>query len=100
MEQGKGFLGMLFDFSFSDFVTTKILKILYGIGIVLAGIGAIAFIVTGFRGNVGLGIVALVLSPLVFLLYVILCRIWIEMVIVLFRRAENLQELVERGRGE
>jgi len=90
------FLSALFDFSFSEFVTTKIIKILYGILIVLAGVAALVAIISGFTNSVGQGILMLILSPLVFLLYVILARVWLELVIVIFRIAENVGEIAER----
>lgn len=90
------FLSALFDFSFSEFVTTKIIKILYGILIVLAGVAALVAIIAGFTNSVGQGILMLILSPLVFLLYVILARVWLELVIVIFRIAENVGEIAER----
>ena len=90
------FLSALFDFSFSEFVTTKIIKILYGIFIVLAGIAALVAIIVGFIDSAGQGILMLILSPLVFLLYVIMARVWLELVIVIFRIAENVGEIAER----
>ncbi|MCC5843569.1 MAG: DUF4282 domain-containing protein [Verrucomicrobia bacterium] len=43
------------------------------------------------------GIMFLILSPLLFLLYVLGARIWCEMIIVLFRIAENTSRLVEKN---
>jgi len=39
----------------------------------------------------------LILSPLVFLLYAILVRMWCELIIVVFRIAEKTGRLVEQG---
>lgn len=89
---------LLFDLSFSEFVTTRIIKLLFLIGIGFAAIGAIALIVAGFAAGVGWGLLSLLLSPLVFLLYVLFARIWCELIIVLFRVAENTGRLVEQGR--
>lgn len=33
MEQKRGFFGQLFDFSFTEFITTKAIKVLYGLAI-------------------------------------------------------------------
>lgn len=86
---GKGFFGALFDFSFTEFITVKIIKVLYIIGIVMAGLGALAFLIGGFTKGFVAGVVMLIVSPLVFLLYVILIRMWLEVILVLFRIAEN-----------
>ncbi len=96
MEEQKGFLGALFDFSFSDFITIKLIKILYILGIIFSGIAAIMVIVNGFNISAGAGIIFLILSPLFFLLYVILVRVWLEIIIVIFRIAENTKQMVEK----
>ena len=36
MEQKNGFFASLFDFSFTTFITTKIIKLLFGIGVVVS----------------------------------------------------------------
>lgn len=95
----KGSIGILFDLSFTEFVTTRFIKVLFIIGVVFAAIGTIAMIVSGFSAGVGVGVFALILSPLVFLLYVLGARIWCEIVIVLFRIAENTSRLVDQNKS-
>ena len=85
---------MLFDLSFSEFVTTRVIKVLFIIGVVFAALGTLAVIVGGFSAGMGRGLVILILSPLLFLLYVLMARIWCEMVIVIFRIAENTSRMV------
>ncbi len=92
----KGSVGMLFDLSFTEFMTTRVIKVLFIIGVVFAAIGTIALIIGGFSAGAGRGILVLVLSPLVFLLYVLGARIWCEMIIVIFRIAENTSRMVDR----
>jgi len=89
------FFSTLFDFSFSEFVTTKIIKVIYGIGVLFAGIVAIAFIVKGFDASAFLGILALIVSPVVFIIYIILIRVWLEVVIVLFKISEDVQNMAK-----
>ncbi|MGB3977199.1 MAG: DUF4282 domain-containing protein [bacterium] len=96
----QGPLQVLFDFSFSEFITTRIIKILFIIGILISAIGSIGFIVMGFSSSVLMGIVFLLLSPIVFLLYVLLARVWCEMIIVLFKIAENTSRMVEKEKHE
>ena len=62
-----GFFGSLFDFTFSNFITTKLVPVLYGLGLLVAGIMALFFILGGFSQGSGMGLLFLVLSPLVFL---------------------------------
>ena len=94
----KGSVGMLFDLSFTEFVTTRVIKVLFIIGVIFAAIGTIALIVAGFSAGAGMGILFLLLSPIAFLLYVLAARIWCEMIIVLFRIAENTSRLVDQNK--
>ncbi len=87
----QNFFEALFDFSFSEFVTTKIIKVIYGLGVAIAAIAAIGLIVNGFQSSFLLGILALIVSPIVFIIYTILIRVWLEVVIVLFRILEEVK---------
>ena len=89
------FFNTLFDFSFKEFVTIKIIKVIYGIGIFFAAIGALVVLVKGFQASFLLGILALILTPVVFILYTILVRVYLEVVIVLFRISEDVRQLAE-----
>jgi len=94
----KGFFGSLFDLSFTEFVTTRIIKLLFIVGIVAAGIGALAILGGAIAAGGFLRIVlGLVLAPVAFVLYVLLVRVWLELIIVAFRIAENTGRLVEQG---
>lgn len=95
----KGFFAALFDFSFTEFITPKIVKVLYGIAVVLAGIAACGFILAGCQQGAGGGIVAIIVAPIVFLLYVIMARVWLEFIVAVFRIAENTRRMAE-PRGE
>jgi hypothetical protein len=97
MEEAKGFFGALFDFSFTEFVTTKIIKVLFALAIIGSAIAAIAYIAMSFSASSGLGVVVLLLSPAIFILYVILARVWLEVIIVLFRIAEHVSDIAKKG---
>jgi hypothetical protein len=89
------FLQALFDFSFNHFFTPKIIKLLYGLSIFSAGLIAILFIIFGFSTSTGFGIFTLLVgAPLIFLLVAICSRIYLELMIAIFRIAETL---VSRG---
>lgn len=95
MNENRSFLGHLFDISFSEFITTRIIKVLYVIAIVLAVFAGIGIIINGFSESVGVGIISLVLAPIAFFLYVLVARVWLEIMIVIFRIAEDTRKLVE-----
>jgi hypothetical protein len=95
MDNPSTFFQALFDFSFKEFVTPKIIKILYGLGIFLAAIAALGLIVRGFDNSFLKGLLILIVSPFVFIVYTILVRIWLEIVIALFRIADNVGEIAK-----
>jgi hypothetical protein len=95
MSASKGFFNMLFEFSFSRFIGIKVIGVLYAIGIFFAGLFALIALVTGFSQGFLQGIGALIIAPLIFLLYVILIRIGLEGFAAALRTAENTTQLVE-----
>lgn len=103
MNDPKNFFAALLDLSFSEFITTKLVKILYVILLViiaLAFLGGIGTAVTSIfsRGGFARGLGLLCATPIFALIYIILARAWTELIIVVFRIAENTTELVEQGR--
>ncbi|MGH2947352.1 MAG: DUF4282 domain-containing protein [Solirubrobacteraceae bacterium] len=91
----KGFFASLFDISFTSFVTTKIIKVIYVITLVLIGLFAIGLVIGAFADSVGFGILALlVIAPLGALLYTIYARMLLELVIAIFRIMEHSAEQV------
>jgi Domain of unknown function (DUF4282) len=94
----KGFLGALFDFSFTSFVTPKVVKVLYILIVVVVGLSAVGFALSVLATNVGLGlIVLLVVAPLYFLVVTALYRITLEFFMVIFRMAQDIRAIRERG---
>jgi len=96
----KGFFASLFDFSFKEFITLKLLKILYILAMIINGLIALSLIWKGFKESPITAIVALIVSPFLFLIFTILARIWIEMLAVAFRIAENTKIIAENMKKE
>jgi hypothetical protein len=94
----KGFVGSLFDFGFTSFVTPKVVKVVYALimaGLALAEVGYLIF---AFKANAVFGIISLViLCPLSFFVYLALWRILLELFIVVFRIADDIRSIRERG---
>ncbi len=100
--QPRGCLTALLDLSFTEFVTSRLLRGLYIILLVLVAIGALAGIIGGLvamftRGFLA-GLATVVGTAIGTLVAAILVRVWIELIMVLFRIAENTNELVRQGR--
>lgn len=94
MEYKRGLIECLFDTSFTEFITTRFIKFLFVLGLILAAIGSLTFVVGGFQSSVGSGILCLIIAPFLFVLYAIMIRIWLELIIVIFRIEENTRPAV------
>ena len=100
MEQSNGFFGSLFDLSFSKFITVGIIKFLFVLAIIGSGIGAFVMLINGFRQG-GIAILfGIILAPIVFFLCVLAARVYLELIMVAFRIAENMSELVAQGKAK
>lgn len=98
--QAKGFLSSLFDYSFSSFVTSRIVRLLYVITTVVLALWTIALVVIAFNISSALGVVALLLvGPLFFVVSLTYARVGLELMIVFFRISENVQAINEWGGG-
>jgi Domain of unknown function (DUF4282) len=93
-----GFLGALFDFGFTSFVTPKIIKVLYVLVTIGTIVSALAFTIVVFKASVAFGIVALVFGdPLIILVVMAAFRIFVEFFVVIFRAAEDIRALRDGG---
>jgi uncharacterized protein DUF4282 len=97
----KGFFASLFDISFSSLITTKVIKVVYVISMIVIGLAALVFIIAAAASEDGAGAVvfAIIVVPIFALLYLIYTRIILEVIIVLFRIMESNIELVEIQRS-
>jgi Domain of unknown function (DUF4282) len=94
----RGFLSALFDFSFTSFVTTKIIKVLYALIMVLVSLSALVFTISAFRSNAVFGLLVLVIGdPLFIIIVMAFWRLVLESFVVVFRIAEDIRALRERG---
>ena len=88
-----GFLQALFDFTFSQFVTVKLVRVLYVLMLIVGVFAAVAIVVSLFSQGLLYGIFSILLAPLGFILVMTVTRVWLEMLIVLFRIADHLREI-------
>ena len=100
MTEHKGLLGSLFDLSFSELVTTKIVKLMYIVSLVMSGLITLTLVISGFADSALTGFFTLILAPILFLLYALVARIWLELIIVVFKIAENTSYLVKKDDNE
>jgi hypothetical protein len=91
----KGFFKSLFDLSFSSFVTTKVVKVIYVLTLVWIGLWAVAWIIWAFDKDPGLGaLFLLVVAPLLTLFSAVYARMILEFIMAVFRIAEYQRDQV------
>jgi hypothetical protein len=96
-EEGNSFLLSLIDVSMKEMITPKIIRVLYIIGLVGIGLGALGAIVTAIFtvGSTGVGslIAAIIAAPLGAFIGVVLLRVYLEIIILLFNIYDQLKEI-------
>ena len=94
----RGFLGALFDFSFTSFVTTRIIKVLYVLILIMVLLSALIFTYDMFQVSALTGLLTLVIGdPLFIVIVMAFWRLVLESFVVRFRIAEDVRALRERG---
>jgi len=86
------FFKALFDFSFSEFVTPKIIKFLYILFIILAVVQTVIIIASAFAVKLIIGLLILIVSPAIFSIMIILARLFLEIIIIIFRIEADLKK--------
>jgi hypothetical protein len=91
----RGFLSALFDFSFTSFVTTRIIKVLY---VLITALVALFYTIIAFRLSTGFGLLVLIIGdPLYIIIVMAFWRLVLEAFVVVFRIAEDVRAIRERG---
>jgi hypothetical protein len=115
----KGFLGSLFDLSFSSFITIRLVKVLYILTLILLVLAYVAIAIAIFSGgddqvafnasgelertdsggNAALGVLWLIVfGPLLLFFYLLLYRVFFELIVVVFRIFENTRDQLTLAR--
>lgn len=87
------FLHDLFDLQFNAIIFTRMLPVVYGFGIVLAGLFATYQVFRGFQQSVAEGLVWLALGPVVFLGLITALRVTLEFALAVFRMAWYVEQV-------
>jgi hypothetical protein len=87
------FFGKLFDLTFTKFVTPSLVQLIYGLGMALILlvwlVALIASLTQGFMAFLGM----LVIGTIVAFLYLLMLRVWMELIIILFRLGDTTQQI-------
>jgi hypothetical protein len=87
----------LADFSFTNFITLKLIKFLYILGLLIGALGGLVGLLAAFSQGVLAGIGGLIVVPLILLLFAMYLRVGLELLAVIFRIAENTAEMARRS---
>ena len=98
--ENKGFFENLFDLSFNQFVTTQLIKILYVLAIILSALGALIILLGSISKGGMSALLGLIFVPVFFCIWVLAARVWLELIIVVFRIAEHTAEIAQQGRSK
>jgi hypothetical protein len=94
----RGFFEALFDFSFRSFITSKLIPVLYVLVMIGAVFYALFVLIALSQATQGGIIIGLIAAPIVFFFAVLFGRVYLEVIIVLFRIAESVAEIASQGR--
>jgi hypothetical protein len=93
--EAKGFFAGLFDFHLKTFITLQFLRVIYVVMVVLILLtGLVFFLTLAFRGGFAI-LFALVAVPVITLFYLVLARIYVEVVALFFRIGENTSVMAQ-----
>jgi hypothetical protein len=91
-DTASGFFAALFDFSFTTFITPKVVKVVYIIATALLALGFLIVLVSAFSDSAGAGVAVLIIGPIVFLLYLAFIRMSLEFMVAIVRMSEDIHK--------
>ncbi len=85
-----GFFKALFDFSFTTFITPKVVKFVYILATVFLVLGWLFFMIAMFSDSAGAGLAVLLLGPILLIIYLALIRMTLEFYLAIVRMSEDI----------
>ncbi len=85
-----GFLRALFDFSFSTFITPKVVRFVYVLATGLLLVAWLAWLAAAFAVHPAYGLLVLIIGPIVMLVYLALIRMTLEFYLAITRMSEDI----------
>jgi hypothetical protein len=90
MPEAKGMWEGLMDFSFRVYATPKMLKFLYALHLLVGLVAAVAWVVLAFQQTPVQGLIALLAALFSYFIWILYCRIILEVLAALFRMTEAI----------
>ena len=94
-----GIVAGMMDLSFNRFITLSVIKVLYVLGLLLLALFWLVALIGSLWNGVGSFLFMLIIGPVVLAVYAIFYRVWLELIVVVFRIGENTRKLVELQSG-
>jgi uncharacterized protein DUF4282 len=97
MPDDKNFFAALFDFSFQQQLTRRLVKLLYIIGILAGGISVVTYVVLGFQQSPAEGLIILVAGIVSLFVGILIWRVLLEMTLVILRISDSIDRATHAG---
>lgn len=94
----QGFFNALMDTRFNSLITPSLVRVVYIIAMILIALAMLALIISGFADSAGSGVLLLIVAPILGLFYLIVTRLWLELVVVLFKIRDAAEEIAINSR--
>ena len=94
----RGFFAALMDSRFDNLITPRLVSFLYVVSIIILALAAIAVVIAGFVENAGTGVLLLIIAPIVALIYLIVVRLYLELIVVAFKIRDAAEEIATNTR--
>lgn len=89
----------LFDLSFSRFITTQIIRLLFVLGLLVIIVAYVSAVIAAFASHISTGLLVMfVLGPVMAFVQIVFLRVALELVIVAFRTMEAAREVARNTR--
>lgn len=92
-QTGRGFFESLMDTRFDSLITPKLIRFLYVVSMIVLAIGTVVWIIAGFADKASTGVIFLILAPLIALIYLIVIRLWLELIVVTFKIRDAAEQI-------
>ena len=90
-----GFFESLLDTTFESLITPKLIRVVYVLSMIVLAIGAAVTIIASFAVDSATGVLFLFLAPVSALIYLILIRLWLELIVVVFKVRDAAEQIAE-----
>lgn len=91
-EDTTGFLPALFDFSFTHFVTPKLVRFVYLLATIALALGWLVWLFGAFSYGAGYGIFVLLIGPVLLIIYLAVIRMTLEFYLSIVRMSEDVHK--------